>query len=69
VAFPVPTAVEHFATGDHLNVYSGDQLVAAGVVVDHGESELMVAIPADAAPVMATALLADAVTLGLTPGP
>jgi hypothetical protein len=69
VAFPVPAAVEHFATGDHLNVYSGDQLVAAGVVVDHGESDLMVAIPADAAPVMASALLAGAVTLGLTPGP
>jgi hypothetical protein len=69
VAFAVPASVERFATGDHLNVYSGDQLVAAGLVVDHGESELMVAVPAEAAPAMATALLADAVTLGLTPGP
>ena len=69
VAFAVPAAVEHFATGDHLSVFSGDQLVATGLVVDHGESELMVAIPAEAAPAMATALLADAVTLGLTPGP
>ncbi len=69
VAFAVPASVEHYATGDHVNVYSGDQLVAAGVAVGRGESELMVAIPADAAPAMTTALLADAVTLGLTPGP
>jgi SAF domain-containing protein len=69
VAFAVPASVEHFATGDHLNVYSGNQLVASGLVVDHGESELMVAIPAEAAPALATALLTDAVTLGLTSGP
>jgi hypothetical protein len=69
VAFAVPASVEHFAIGDHLRVYSADQLVAAGLVVDDGDSELMVAIPSDAAPAMATALLADAVTLGLTPGP
>jgi hypothetical protein len=69
VAFAVPASVDHFATGDHVSVYSGDQLVAAGLVVDTGESELMVAIPADAAPALAAGLLADAVTLGLTPGP
>jgi hypothetical protein len=69
VAFAVPASVEHFAIGDHLRVYSADQLVAAGLVVDDGDSALMVAIPSDAAPAMATALLADAVTLGLTPGP
>jgi hypothetical protein len=69
VAFAVTASVEHFATGDHLTVYSGDQFVAAGVVVDDGESQLMVAIPADAAPEMAAALLTDAITLGLTPAP
>jgi hypothetical protein len=69
VAFAVASSVEHFATGDHLMVYSGDQLVSAGVVVDTGDSELMVAIPAEAASAMAAALLADTVTLGITPGP
>ena len=44
----------------------GDQFVAAGVVIDRGESGVMVAIPVDAAPAMATALLADTVTLALT---
>ena len=67
VAFVVPASVDHFAVGDHLNVYSVDQLVAAGLVVDVGESELMVAIPAASAPALSAALLADAVTLGLTP--
>jgi hypothetical protein len=65
VAFVVP-ATDHFAVGDHLNVYSVDQLVAAGLVVDVGESELMVAIPSASAPALSAALLADAVTLGLT---
>jgi hypothetical protein len=69
VAFAVPATVEHFATGDNLEVYAAEQLVAAGRVVDRGESELMVAIPAEAAPTMAAALLAGAVTLGLSPGP
>lgn len=69
VAFAVSASVDHFAIGDHLGVYAGDQFVAAGVVVDEGESELMVAIPADAAPAMAAALLADAVALALSPGP
>jgi hypothetical protein len=69
VAFAVPASSDHFSIGDHLRVYAGDQLVDSGLVVDVGESELMVAIPSAAAPAMATALLADAVTLGLTPGP
>ncbi|MEO7370302.1 MAG: SAF domain-containing protein, partial [Ilumatobacteraceae bacterium] len=49
VAFAVVASVAHFAPGDHLAVFSGDQLVAAGVVADVGESELMVAVPSDAA--------------------
>jgi hypothetical protein len=69
VAFAVTTSVEHFATADHLKVYAGDQLVTTGVVIDTGDSELMVAIPAVAAPAMAAALLADTVTLGLTSAP
>ena len=69
VAFSVPASADRFATGDHLDVYSGDQFVAAGQVVGDGEAELMVAIPAAAAPTLAAALLADAVTLALTPGP
>jgi hypothetical protein len=68
-AFAVPASIDHFTVGDHLNVYSSDQLIADGLVVDEGDTELMVAIPADAAPTMAAALLADAVTLALTPGP
>ncbi len=69
VAFAVPASSEHFATGDHLSVFSGERLVATGLVVDEGESELMVAVPATAASTLAAALLADAVTLALTPGP
>ena len=67
VAFAVAASLEHFAVGDHLTVFAGDRLIGSGLVVDRGESELMVAIPADAAPAMAAALLADAVTLALTP--
>ena len=67
VAFVVPASVDLFAVGDHIDVYSVDQLVAAGLVVDVGESELMVAIPSASAPALSAALLADAVTLGLTP--
>jgi hypothetical protein len=69
VAFAVTASVEHFATGDHLEVYSGDHLVTAGVVIDAGDSELMVAVPAATAPAMSSALLAATVTLALTPGP
>ncbi len=69
LAFAVPAAVAHFAPGDHVRVYSVDQFVAAGVVVGRGESEVMVAIPIDAAPVMVTALLANTVAVALTPGP
>lgn len=69
VAFAVTASVEHFAIGDHLKVYPGDQLVTAGVVIDARDAELMVAVPADSAPAMAAALLADTVTLGLTRGP
>lgn len=66
VAFAVPASVDHFAVGDHLDVYSADQRVGAGLVIDVGDAELMVAIPADSAPAMSAALLANAVTLGLT---
>ncbi len=69
VALVVPSPGGHFTVGDHLRIYAGDQPVAAGLVVDGGESELMVAVPEAAAPVLATALLADAVTIGLSPGP
>jgi hypothetical protein len=44
-------------------------MVAAGMVVDLGEADVMVAIPGDAAPAMATALLADEVTIALSPDP
>ena len=67
VALAVPAAIGHFATGDHVRVYSGDQFVAGGVVVDRSESDVMVAIPVDAAPAMATAILATNVTIALTP--
>jgi hypothetical protein len=69
VAFAMPSTVGHFAAGDNLHVYSGDQLVAAGVVVEAGESEVMVAVPGEAAPALSTALLTDTVTLALTSGP
>lgn len=67
VAFAVPASSEHFAAGDRVVVYSGDALVAAGLVINDGESALMVAIPTTAGPTMAAAVLADAVTLALTP--
>ena len=69
VAFVVPASVEHFAVDDHVNVYSVDHLVATGLLVAVGESELMVAIPAVSAPTLSAALLADAVTLALTSTP
>jgi hypothetical protein len=69
VALAVPGSSQHFTSGDHLAVYSGAAFVSAGLVVDEGDSELMVAVPASAAPTLAAALLVDAVTLALTPGP
>lgn len=69
VAFGVPVSVDHFAIGDHVDVYSADQRVATGLVVDVGESEVMIAIASGSAPAMSTALLANAVTLGLTSTP
>lgn len=69
VALAVPSAVAHFSVGDHVNIYSGDQLVSDGSVVDTSETEVMVAVPADAAPAMAMGLHADAITLGLTAEP
>ncbi|MEY2582746.1 MAG: hypothetical protein QOE09_2595 [Ilumatobacteraceae bacterium] len=68
-AFAVPESVEHFTTGDHVGVYTGDRLLAPGLVVAAGTSELMVAVPDASAPALAAALLADAVTLALTPSP
>lgn len=68
-AFAVPASVEHFTTGDHVNAYTADEFLTAGLVIAVGESELMVAIPVASGPALAAALLADAVTLALTPGP
>jgi hypothetical protein len=67
VAFAVPESVAHFSVGDHVNVYTPDRLISDGVVVDVSDSDAMVAIAADAAPAMASALQADAVTIALTP--
>ena len=61
--------VAQLASGDHVRIYAADQFVAAGVVVDDGDSASMVAIPIAAAPTMSTALLADTVTIALTPNP
>jgi hypothetical protein len=69
VAFAVPVSGDHFSVGDHVDVYAADQLIGAGLVVDVGEAESMIAIPSRAAPTMAAALLAGTVTLALTPGP
>jgi len=67
VAFAVPESAAHFSVGDHVDVYTSDRLISNGVVVEVSESDAMVAITADAAPAMASALQADAVTLALTP--
>ena len=67
VAFAVPQAIAHFSVGAHVNVYTSDRLISDGVIVDVGDSDAMVAITADAAPAMASALQADAVTIALTP--
>jgi hypothetical protein len=66
VAFAVPESVAHFSVGDHVNVYTTDRLISDGVVVEADDSDVMVAIAADAAPAMASALQAGAVTLALT---
>lgn len=68
VAFALQATVGDFSPGDGVRAYAGDQLIAAGVVVDAGESDVMVAIPGDAAPAMSTAILAGTVTIALTPG-
>ena len=68
-AFAMQPSVAHFAVGDHLSVYAGGELACAGLVVDDSDSALMVAVPADTASVIAAALLTNAVTLALTPGP
>ncbi|MEO8267782.1 MAG: hypothetical protein ABI706_19940, partial [Ilumatobacteraceae bacterium] len=69
VAFALPPAVGQFGVGDHLSVYAAGQLASAGLVVGDTDAALMVAVPADAAATIATALLTDAVTLALTPDP
>ena len=69
VAFSVPSPGGQFRTGDHLRVYSGDVLVATGLVVDTGDDDLMVAIPDAAGPAMATAILGDSITVGLSASP
>ncbi|MEP7201327.1 MAG: hypothetical protein ABI894_01900 [Ilumatobacteraceae bacterium] len=69
VGFAVTAPVAHFSVGDHLNVYSGDQFVGAGVVIGVGESDLMVAVEADAAPALSTGVLSGTLTLALTRGP
>jgi hypothetical protein len=68
VALAVPATVEHFATGDRVAIYSGDQFVTDGTVVGAGETGLLVAVPADAAPTVAMGVQADAITVGLTSG-
>ena len=69
VAFAVPVTSARWATGDHVRVYAAGQFVATGMVVDASDSQVMVAVPVDAAPALATALQADTVTLALTPTP
>lgn len=69
VAFAAPAVAEHFRIGDHVRVFAGDQSLGDGLVIDSGDSDLMVAIPADAAPAMAAALLTDSVTIALSPDP
>lgn len=69
VAFALPPGGGQFGVGDRLSVFAGGQLACAGLVVGDADAALMVAVPADTASAIATALLADAVTLALTPGP
>jgi hypothetical protein len=69
VALAVPVAAEHFAVGGHVVVYAADQFVAAGIVTERGEADVMAAVPAAAAPAVAAALLAGSITVGLTVGP
>lgn len=69
VAFAVPVPSAPWAVGDHVRVYAVDQFVSAGIVVDEGDSASVVAIPAESAPAMATALQADTVTIALAPTP
>jgi hypothetical protein len=69
LAFAIPAASAHFAAGDRVRVYAGEKFVSAGLVIDSGEADLMVAIPVDAGPAMAAAILADNVTIALTADP
>ncbi|HEY7627158.1 MAG TPA: hypothetical protein VH761_08815 [Ilumatobacteraceae bacterium] len=67
VALAVPSTPEHFAVGDHVRVFGGDQPLGDGMIVGLGEADLMVAISEQAAPALAAALLADSVTVALSP--
>ena len=69
VAFAVPQSVAHFAAGDHVDVYTTDRLISHGAVVEAGDSDVMVAVPSDAAPAMAAALQSGAVTIALASAP
>jgi hypothetical protein len=69
VALAVSATVEHFAIGDRVNVYAGDRFVTDGSIIEIGETELMVAVPGEAAPDVATGVQADTVSIGLTSGP
>ena len=67
VAIAVPTPASHFVAGDHVTVFAADQLLGDGLVVDHGESDVMVAVPASAAGDLAAAVLAGSVVIALRP--
>ena len=69
VAFPLPVAGGQFVAGDHVVVYSGDQRLTGGMVVFRDDSDVMVAVPESAGASMATGLLANSVTVALTPDP
>jgi hypothetical protein len=67
LAIVIPTPSSHFAAGDRVTVFAADRSLADGVVVDHTDSDVMVAVPATAAGDLAASVLAGSAVIALAP--
>lgn len=67
VAIAAPVTTGHFADGDRVVVFAADRSLGDGVVVDHTDSDVMVAVPAAIAGDLAASVLAGSVVIALAP--
>jgi hypothetical protein len=68
VAVAVPAGFAHFGVGDQVVLFASDRRIGAGVIVDLGDQDALVAVAGGDAPALAAAVLAGDVTLGLSSG-